>query len=131
MLVFSLLAILRLAILVIPFRTLAKYFLQPKNNPLGSKLNPAKHAGYARLIGRTTALVAKHTPWQSKCLVQALTCRILLRHYSIANIFYLGIGKDEENKFMAHAWVNCARETIIGGSNSFEQYKIISQFEDL
>lgn len=130
-LLFFLLAFMRIAILTIPFRILAKLFLQPKTSSCSSKLAPEKHAIYARIIGRMTALVARYTPWQSKCLVQALACRLLLRHYTIANIFYLGVGKDEANKFTAHAWINCLDETIVGGSSSFERYKIISQFEDI
>lgn len=130
-LLFILLAFMRVAILTIPFRILVKLFLQPKTSSCSSKLAAEKHIIYARVIGRMTAMLAQHTPWQSKCLVQALACRFVLRHYAIANVFYLGVAKDEANKFIAHAWINCSSETIVGGSDSFERYKIISQFEDV
>ena len=45
-------------------------------------------------------------------------------------IFYIGVGNNEQKQFMAHAWINCGDVTVIGGSDSFNNFKIISQFED-
>ena len=75
--VIFLFSFMRIAILTIPFRILVKLFLQPKTSSCSSKLAPEKHAIYARIIGRMTASVTRYTPWQSKCLVQALACRLL------------------------------------------------------
>jgi hypothetical protein len=128
-LIFLLLGIMRVVILLIPFRYYVKVLLQAKRSQTKFMLTPKKF-GYARAIGRLTALAAKFTPWESKCLVQGLTVRFLLRALHIPSCFYIGVGKDEEQQFAAHAWVNCNNFTLIGGAESFKQFKIISQFED-
>lgn len=127
-LIFLLLGIIRIVVLLIPFRYYVKVLLQP--NPKYNFTMTDKKFGYARTIGRLIAIMSKFTLWESKCLVQGLTARILLRLWHIPNIFYLGVGKDAAQQFTAHAWINCGNATIIGGQDSFNKFKIISQFED-
>lgn len=123
-----LLCIMRIVILVIPFRHYFKVLLRP--NPKLNFIMTPKKFGYARAIGRLTKIMATCTIWESKCLVQGLTVRLLLRLLHIPNIFYLGVGKDEAQQFTAHAWISCQNLTVIGGEDSFCKFKIISQFED-
>lgn len=127
-LIFLLLGVMRIVILVIPFRYYVKILLQP-NEKYNCSMT-AKQFSYAQEFGRLTAIMAKFTPWESKCLSQGLTVRLLLRFWCISSIFYLGVGKDEAQQFLAHAWINCNNVTIIGGQDSFNKFKIISQFED-
>lgn len=126
--IFVLLGIMRLVIGLIPFRYYTKYLLTA-NSSVNWQLTPLK-LSYALMTGRLVSLLSHLTPWSSKCLVQGLTCRFLLRKLSIPSVFYIGVSKDENNQLISHAWINCADETILGGHLSFKKYKIISSFED-
>ena len=126
--IFVLLGIMRGVILLLPFRYYTKYLLVAKPSSKW-QLSLAKQS-QALLICKLVSAVAQTTPWSSQCLVQGLSCRWILRCLSIPSVFYIGVGKDEQNKLISHAWLNCAELTILGGAASFEKYKIISQFED-
>ena len=94
-----------------------------------SRLNQKKQLGYGRKIGRIVAFWARYTPCESKCLVQALTTKKLLRLWCIPNTMYLGVNIDEQKKLLAHAWVDVFEYSVIGGSIKNE-YKIIKSYAD-
>lgn len=71
----------------------------------------------AYYIGRLVEATARGTPWESKCLVCALTARKLLLAEGIATTLYLGVGK-ENDKMIAHAWLRCGQLYITGGNGS-------------
>ena len=58
--------------------------------------------------------VCKHTPWQSKCLVRALTAQKLLKEKRLDSTLYLGVS-EKENKMVAHAWLRCGNVFVTGG----------------
>lgn len=70
---------------------------------------------------------SKYTPWESKCLVQALTVQRMLKEKGISSTIYLGVKKDENNKMLAHAWVRCGEYILTGGSNKHE-YTVVAKF---
>lgn len=123
--VWILLGIMRIIILTVPFRIIARIFLRSRNKIY------SQHRKYLAVnIGKSIAIMAKYTPWESKCLAQGLAARFLLRIFSIPSIFYIGVNYNKDNQFISHAWVNFNDVTIIGGANSFNNFKIIQQFED-
>lgn len=67
--------------------------------------------------------VCKNTPWESKCMVQALTAKWLYKKYHIPSTIYFGIKNDPENKgsIKAHAWLRVGDLIATGksGSRSF------------
>lgn len=69
---------------------------------------------YAREVGRQVARTAKKTPWESKCLVRALTAQKVLKKRSISSTMYLGV-KTENGKMVAHAWLRVGRMYVTGG----------------
>ena len=72
--------------------------------------------------------VAKRVPWESKCLVQAMTAQRLLRSYGLRSTLYLGVGraKEEGGKMVAHAWVRCGPYYVCGGNG--DDYGIVARF---
>ncbi|AXH33260.1 lasso peptide biosynthesis B2 protein [Francisella opportunistica] len=68
-------------------------------------------------ISRTATLVSKYVPWESKCLIEAIMVKTLLRYYKIPYVIHIGIIKtDQENKsFLGHAWVKVSDNIVIGG----------------
>jgi len=73
--------------------------------------------------------VSCYTPWESKCLVQAIVGKIMLRQYGIGNTLYLGVGKNEEMSLVAHSWLRCG-ELIITGGHDLNQYAVVGKFAD-
>jgi len=124
---FCLAGVVRLLILLVPFRWLAR-FLGKHMQESPAQEDAAKLAT-ARRIGMIVEIVSCHTPWESKCLVQAIVGKILLRHRGINNTLYLGVGKNEGESLMAHAWLRCGKEIITGGQN-MERFTVVGKFGD-
>jgi hypothetical protein len=124
---FCLAGLVRLAIIVLPFRYLAqalgKHMVESPMEEDFIKL------GVANQIGWGVEAVSRYTPWESKCLVQAIVGKIMLRQHSITNTLYLGVGRNEENSLVAHAWLRCG-ETIITGGQGRERFTMVGKFAD-
>ena len=83
----------------------------------------------ASRIGRMVEMVSRYTPWESKCLVQAIVGKMMLRQCGIANTLYLGVGRDKGNSLMAHAWLRCGG-LVITGRQGRERFTIVGKFAD-
>lgn len=71
--------------------------------------------------------VCNHTPWESKCLVQALTAKKLLNQRGLPCTLYMGVGKDEKQNMIAHAWLRCGNIFVTGG-NGFPHYAVTGTY---
>ena len=56
-------------------------------------------------VGWAVQVAGRHTPWQSKCLVQAIAARLMLGRRGVAGTIYLGPAKDLDGQLKAHAWL--------------------------
>lgn len=122
---FCLTGLVRLVILLLPFRWLSKVLgRHMRESPMKEG---AAESALARMIGRGIETVSRYTPWESKCLVQAIVGKMMLRQYGIANTLYLGVGRDEGNSLIAHAWLRCG-ETIITGRQGRERFTVVGKF---
>lgn len=81
----------------------------------------------AKRVGIHVYRVTGHTLWESKCLVQAMTARKLLKEKGIHSTLYLGVGK-ENDKMIAHAWLRCGRLYVTGGNG--EGYAMVAKFRN-
>ncbi|MEG0238494.1 MAG: lasso peptide biosynthesis B2 protein [Clostridium sp.] len=70
--------------------------------------------------------VSKRTPWESKCLVQALTAQYLSNKKGITTTLYLGVKRDSDNNLIAHSWIRCGDFYITGGNGA--GYAITAKF---
>lgn len=82
---------------------------------------------YAEMVAKSVNRVANHTPWESKCLVRALTARRILMSHKIPCTLYLGVGKDENMKMVAHAWLRAGNAYVTGGDGS--DYATVAMFK--
>lgn len=80
----------------------------------------------AKHISWVVTLIASKTPWESKCLVQALTAQKMLKKVDIATTLYLGVRKDG-NEIKAHAWLRCGEYYVTGGAIR-DQYAVVAKF---
>ncbi|MES2355954.1 MAG: lasso peptide biosynthesis B2 protein [Pseudomonadota bacterium] len=125
--VWMLLGICRFALLVIPFRLLAPLLGSHQGINIFIPLISDVQRSRAWCIGRTVRVAACYTPWESKCLAQAMTARILLGFYRIPYAFYFGVSKEKESKMQAHAWI-CAGPVRVTGGTSFGQFTVVGTF---
>ena len=79
----------------------------------------------AKVIAYRVNQISTKTPWQSKCLVRALTIQKLLIDRKINCTLYLGVGKNNDN-MIAHAWIRCGECYLSGGNG--EGYAIVGQY---
>lgn len=107
--------IYRFLILHIKFKKLSKN-IGEKN--IESSLEGTRE-GY--LIGRKVSMVVNKTleitPWESKCLVRAMTAKKMMKKRGYKTTLYLGVGKDEKG-INAHAWLRYGEAYLTGGDGS-------------
>lgn len=64
------------------------------------------------------------SPWRNKCLVSSLTARCMLKRRKISSELYLGVGKNEAGKVIAHAWIISGGVDIVPKGKGFMDMKI-------
>lgn len=127
--VFILTAIIRSAMLIIPFKNLRKC-MGELNKESSLNISDEKYK-IARRISSSIIKVSKYTPWESKCLVQSLTAQYLLSCSNIESTLYLGVSREnniktenqditnnKENKksdLIAHSWIRSGSFYVTGG----------------
>jgi hypothetical protein len=87
----------------------------------------AQHEHLAAAIGQAIEAMARHTPWQSRCLAQALAAWQMLQRRGIAVTVYFGVAQHPAQPCDAHAWVRCGSQLVTGGAGH-EQFRVISSF---
>lgn len=116
-------AVFRMIVLFVPIKYVKKYYgiSEEESSEQESKESYMK----ARKIGYYVNRVSEHTPWESKCLVRALTAQRLLAKKDVTSTLYLGV-KNEEKKMVAHAWLRTGCFYVTGGDGS--DYTMVAKF---
>lgn len=66
-------------------------------------------------VRQAAEMVCRHTPWESKCLVRALTARKMLNRRGYPCTLYMGVQLGKDGKMEAHAWLRCGDRYVTGG----------------
>src|SRR5262249_22919095 len=109
-----LLALTRLAVVLLPFRDTARLLgLAPGavvRDPDAAQMREAE------LIGWAVRVAAARGPWGRAGLTQALTASALLHRRGIPAVLHLGVATDAAapQGLAAHAWVGCGNEILVG-----------------
>lgn len=114
----------RLTILLIKPKKLQKRWGTPLEE--SPQTDTHEHYAYALRAAKEVIRVSDKTPWESKCLVRALTTQDLLHRKGIESTLYLGVGKDDNGAMIAHAWIRCGELYLTGGDGS--QYAVVARF---
>lgn len=124
-----LLALVRMAELVLPFRVIARH-LGDHMAESDTRDDPYRLA-VGRRIGWAVRAISNHVPWRAKCLEQALAAKAMLRIRHISNTMYLGVapGGDPHSPLDAHAWLRTGNLHVTGGSH-VDHYTVMSTFAD-
>jgi Transglutaminase-like superfamily len=75
----------------------------------------------ARAIEKAARLIAR-----SNCLIQALAGQALLARYGYKASLTVGVGRDEDLSFEAHAWVTSQDQILIGGCDTSHYTAILT-----
>ena len=117
-------AFYRAQVLLVPSRKLEKSWGQ-RDTESPEDAEPW-HYRYACVVADEVTGISDRTPWESKCLVRALTARYLLHRKGIKTTLYLGVGKDENGKMIAHSWLRCGKMYVTGGNG--EGFGVVAKF---
>lgn len=124
---FFLSGIARIAILFIPFRVVKKFLGIPKKeSSYDIKLEEFRRV---KRVAWAVNQASKYTPWESKCLVKAITAQWMLKRYKIYSTIYLGVNKTEKNSMEAHAWLRCGSVIVTGGYEK-DEFKEVARFSN-
>lgn len=81
-------------------------------------------------VSSSVRRVSKYVPGAS-CLTQALATQVLLtRRGQISNL-RIGVNKDVEGDFKAHAWVESEGKIIIGQIRNLRIYRVLNRLEEV
>ena len=123
---FLLLGLARLAILVVPFRLLGPLL---GRSMAESSREDSNREGIAEMVSGAILAASRHTPWESKCLARAVAAKMMLRRRSVSSTLYLGLLKEGEEKYSAHAWLRCGGAILTGGPHH-ERFTIVATFSE-
>ncbi|PYZ94647.1 stage V sporulation protein S [Salipaludibacillus keqinensis] len=78
-------------------------------------------------ISSAIHLMSCYTLWESQCLVKAIAAMKMLEKRQIESTLYLGTGKDENGKLIAHAWLRSG-PYYVSGSEGMEKFTVIASY---
>lgn len=119
------LGISRIAILILPFRWIAPFLGQHMASSDENDENGNKETTIS--VSRAILTMSRHLPWECKCLVQAISGKMMLGRRKIPSTLYLGVGKEENGDLNAHAWLRAGDSIILGGGG-LERFAVVSTF---
>ena len=108
----SLLAATRVALWLLPFRTVQRLLGCVAQ---GAPVSCVGEASSADRIAWAVSVAGRYLP-AATCLVQALAAQILLTRQGQIGRLRIGVARGAEGEFQAHAWLECQGRVIIGGS---------------
>ncbi len=120
------LGISRIILIIIQFKNIASKL--EKNFVKSSYISEEDQMKIAKKISWAIQIMNRHTFWQTKCFVQALTAKKMLNKRNVESTLFLGVTKDGKGKFIAHAWVKSNTIMVAGGNNT-DQFTVVSHFK--
>ncbi len=112
------LALARIALLVMPFQTLAARFgkMTPPGTEEGSARRPlsAAQIALAQDIGWAVTRAARYVPFRAVCLPQAIAAQVMLSRRGVASVMHFGVLKKPGEALAAHAWLSAAGIEVTG-----------------
>lgn len=117
--------IVRFSMVFLPFKYYRGLFGKLQNVAETNEYSPEKSLEIKR-IREIVISICRNTPWESKCLVEAITCKKMLQKIGVETTVYLGIRKDENGKEMkAHAWLKLG-DHILTGRSGHQSFKVVN-----
>lgn len=78
-------------------------------------------------VSQAIHIMSKYTFWESQCLVKAIAGMKMLEKRKIASTLYLGAGKDDQGRLVAHAWLRSG-PFYVTGAEGMENFTVVGKF---
>ena len=102
----------RVALWLLPFQMVNRLMgRMSRNMNKRPGVGPEAAGQIAAAIRRASRLVPRAT-----CLPQALAALAMFKRLGLPADLHIGVAKDEEGRFQAHAWVGCQGAPVVGSS---------------
>lgn len=118
------LAVSRLAIVVLPFRTIG--WLASRQVRCADP-KPEVRSVVVKRIRWAVVACAGRVPWRALCFEQGLTAQFMLRRRGIPSVLYYGATLDAEGSLIAHVWVRDGDVDVVG-TDEAERFKLLTSF---
>ena len=122
------LGIARFSLLIFPFRWVLRLFGIRQDVAQTEVDGPLADVGQdAVIVKRALRRVSRNVPWDCKCLAQALAGKAMLSRRGLPATLFIGVTRDDQREFRAHAWLKSGAAFISGGEGH-EAYTVMSGF---
>ena len=122
---FTLLAVIRLGLWLLPFSTWHR--LWSRLMPAQLKLQPAEPASVGQVIW-AVSVASHYMPGGVKCLARALVTQILLHWHGYPADLHIGVAKGEAGQLDAHAWVESQGQIVMGYLSNLSRFTPLPTF---
>lgn len=92
----------------------------------GNRTSPEEEV-ILRTVSKAVHAMSRVTLWESECLVKAIAAMKMLERRKIDSTLYLGSGRDESGKMIAHAWLRSGAH-FVTGNVKLERYAVVAKF---
>jgi hypothetical protein len=124
-----LLMVVRIGLRILPFKTLHQLMQNLERRAKGRRpANDTYQDDIAWAVNRT----GENLFGENTCLPLALTGQMQLNLHGFPASTRLGVQKTSDDEIIAHAWVECNGQVLIGGpEQEIERYTVLSETEGL
>jgi hypothetical protein len=110
-----LIATVRLALWVVPFRILRRNL--PRMSAASTETATPETVAFLARTARYVTICARFVPAAS-CLTQAIAAQIVLSHQRLPSTIRIGVARGgEKEPLRAHAWLECRGVVVVGGES--------------
>ncbi len=122
----ALLLLARVAVALVPFRTLMSLVSRPprRNEVSGRERNRAR-----REVSSAVARASWHFPVKTTCLHRAMTAQSMLRRRGVGATLFYGAATLPGKGLTAHAWVNDGDRGVVGFEEA-SRYTVLARFPE-
>jgi hypothetical protein len=121
------LGIARLVMLTVPFRWVEPYLGQRMTESPVDAL--PENSQQLKQVSWAVHTMSRYTPWQSKCLVQAMAAKRMLQSRKIVSTLYLGVTRSNPKPLEAHAWLRSGSVYVTGGEGH-KHFTVVAMFAE-
>ena len=118
----SLIWMIRISLWLFPFKWLDKWLGVLSSNETDNK---AVDWIVINNIVRSVKVCSRYVP-KATCLTQAVATNTLLRQQGQCSQFKIGVAKNQEEKFEAHAWIEVNGKIIIGKMPRHQRFAVLN-----
>lgn len=113
-----------LAILILPFRVVARLAAYPLRQP---EMGGLARADAVRRTRWAIVACTRRLPWRVVCFQQGLAAQWILRRRGVPSVLYYGAAPDTEAGLAAHVWVRDGDIDVVGGEVA-SRFAVLAMF---